>query len=187
MLRIAIVGPQGSGKSTLSTRLAQELDLPLIEEVARGVARVLSISQDDPQLRPELRYFWQLGILLAQCKAEKEQEQFVSDRSVIDNAGYFKLLIERFPEHLSPELVALYGDLCRRQISQYSHLFYMPSAGTAGLVNDKFRNTDVDYQVQVDQAMRKVLEDFGAQERVTFVPADLSWEEKYQFVLERCR
>lgn len=90
-MRIGIAGSHGTGKTTLAEKLADVLELPLIHEVAREVAREMGLDDLNKLVNNyELARVFQGKILLRQLEKEMEYSQgFVSDRTVIDNLAYW--------------------------------------------------------------------------------------------------
>jgi nicotinamide riboside kinase len=91
-LRIAISGAHGVGKSSLALLLATEVNLPLIEEVARTVAEKTGFhnTQEVIDAHPLDKERFQNAVLSRQLNTEFQHgaQGFVSDRSVIDIAAY---------------------------------------------------------------------------------------------------
>ncbi|SHJ77998.1 ATP/GTP-binding protein [Desulfofundulus thermosubterraneus] len=97
--RIAITGAHGAGKTTLAKALSETLDLPLITERARVVARNMGIGHCRELVQNRaLAWRFQEEVLEAQIRAQSEHPGgFVSDRSTLDCIAYFRLYLgDRF-------------------------------------------------------------------------------------------
>jgi nicotinamide riboside kinase len=92
-MRIGIAGSHGTGKSVLAKKLADTLELPLIEEVARNIAKKMQLEQLDPLFEnKQLALEFQSNVLANQIAEEiKHINGFVSDRTVIDNYAYWSI------------------------------------------------------------------------------------------------
>lgn len=90
-MRIGIAGSHGTGKTTLAQRLADILELPLIEEVAREVAREMGLDDLNKLVNCyDLARTFQSKVLLRQLEKEMQYfNGFVSDRTVLDNFAYW--------------------------------------------------------------------------------------------------
>ena len=155
MRRIGLCGAQGTGKSTLSGALAEELRLPLIEEQARIAAKLFGITRPsrDMKERPELALAFEIQCLILQLQSEEQNKRgFVSDRTLIDIAVYWN----KWLAHKSPTVLNRFiYELCEHRSQTYDLVVYVPPEIV--LVNDRFRSTDPDYQAEMDFLMRAML------------------------------
>ncbi len=101
-MRIAITGAHGVGKSTLALMLATELQLPLIEEIARVVAEKMGYASTQEIVKANTidRQRFQEAVLSCQINTEFRYyaRGFVADRSVLDVAAYAAWYKIRKPE-----------------------------------------------------------------------------------------
>lgn len=156
-LKIGLCGAQGTGKTTLSRVLSNELGLPLIEEQARVVVRELGMEKPGSLRRnPRLGMRFQLLCLNKQIAAEKELPGgFVSDRTVIDSAIYWM----KWHSHRvdSRKNMHIY-DQVQKHLARYGYdlIIYIPIE--FALKNDRFRSTNPYYQREIDLLTRCFLE-----------------------------
>ncbi len=150
--RIALIGPGGSGKTTLAGLLAKELGLPLITEQFREARQVAleAPEKDRPTLeqRVGLMTLEQRVGLIMQIKAESDRTTrgFVSDRSIYDymiyshlrgvNGDYLSDLIERW----------------WRYVGGYSQVFYVPPWSADPPEDDGERYTDPEFVMREREA-----------------------------------
>ena len=148
--RIAIVGSFSTGKTTLAEALAEQLDLPLLPEVAREVVELgFKLDKD---ATPETESL----IFLRQYNNELSTEEFVGDRSLIDVMAYAGWVLdnqERTKEfYLWDECVRLAERRLRRS---YSHIFYLPIEFP--IVLDGLRPDDPEFQQDIDRRVISIL------------------------------
>lgn len=104
-MKIALSGPSGGGKTTLSKFISQSFDLPYLPGSAglilkeefkdrlrnyhnweqSGHRNVINLSGKDP----EFGYWFQKYLLESRSELYKGKDQFITDRSPLDNVSYF--------------------------------------------------------------------------------------------------
>jgi nicotinamide riboside kinase len=148
--RIAIVGSFSTGKTTLATDAAAQLDLPLLPEVARQVVELgFSLDKD---ATPEVETL----IFLRQFHNEQVSTEFVSDRSLIDAMTYAGWVLDNQPFRKEMALWEACVDIAQHRLrSQYSHVFYLPIEFP--IVPDGLRPLDPEFQAEIDDRMRHIL------------------------------
>ena len=146
------------GKTTLATRLAQDLNLPLIPELAREICRQLGNKQigeiEDQEGFKRL-------VLEKQIATESGYSSFVADRSAID----CWVLWQRWNicQAMSYDTEAVY-ERVRSHVRNYSHIVYVPVLIQPE--EDGFRWTDPDYIKQIDRIIRTTFYDLDLWNRV---------------------
>lgn len=80
-MRIAIIGTHGTGKTTLAKMLSSIFKIPILKELARNH----DIRNADPDEYVKI----QKDILIEQIASERKYQNFISDRSTIDNLAYW--------------------------------------------------------------------------------------------------
>ncbi|HEX9695691.1 MAG TPA: ATP-binding protein [Actinomycetota bacterium] len=152
MPRIAIVGSFSTGKTTLAEEAAQQLELPLLPEVAREVAAMgFKLDKD---ATPETEAL----IFLKQYRNEMTHPDFVGDRSLIDVMTYAGWVLDNQPRRKEFALWDECREIARYHLrSQYSHVFYLPIEFP--IVPDGLRPLDPDFQREIDERMVRILHD----------------------------
>jgi adenylate kinase family enzyme len=147
-LRIALVGAQGTGKTTLANELKTRLSLPLITEVAR--------KHFVPNALPVDVKIFQQNILNSQIEAEKSlYPSFLSDRATIDNMAYF---LHNCSNIASYQEIQEYTGKAIANTVEYTHIFYVPiEFDITAIPDDKFRNRDKIYQARIDATIKTIL------------------------------
>ncbi len=173
--RIAIVGSFSTGKTTVATRLATELGLPLLPEVAREVAALG--FELDKNATPELETL----IFLRQLRNEQTHAAFVGDRSLIDVMTYASWVMDNQTWRKETALWETCVDIAHLNLrSQYSHVYYLPIEFPIML--DGLRPDDPAFQADIDTRLVKILTSFdipfveisgSVDERIEKIHADL--------------
>jgi len=146
-MKIAISGAHGVGKSTLAALLATELQLPLIEEVARTVAREMGYMSTQEIVAANVidKERFQKTVLSCQLNTEFRYcaKGFVSDRSVIDIAAYMSW-------YKLPEAIGVKKNAIEYARNNYDLIFYIP-LDERPVEDDGFRLVDRKSQEQIDR------------------------------------
>jgi nicotinamide riboside kinase len=154
-VRIGITGSHGVGKTTLAQALSSALNLPLIQEQARVVAKELGINSLDEIKNDKFRFReYQCLVPAYQIDTERlNPAGFVSDRTTIDCAAYWlKWHAHNWPSKLNNN----YYNICMVNVKYYDLIVYVP-AESSWPADDGFRDTDRSCQVEVDFYIRCLL------------------------------
>lgn len=147
MYKIAIIGAQSVGKSTISEILSEKLNIPTIKEIARKYDRneLLNTSTE--------RYMiLQKEILDQQIITESQYKKFISDRSSLDNLSYW---INNCANRASSYDNNQYIKKAIDNAKNYSHLFLLIPEFYPK--DDGFRSIDVVYQMRIDATIQTIL------------------------------
>ncbi len=146
--KIAIIGSQSVGKSTLAKELSNRLDVPLITEIARrwNIEKVTQTELIDIQKE----------MLKLQIEEENKYKEFISDRSTIDNWSYW---LHNVADIVDYEDNREYQIKVLRNVVKYSHIFLLIPEFYP--ISDGFRNTDVVYQMRIDAIIHAILHIYG--------------------------
>jgi len=147
MYRIAIIGSQSCGKTTLGRELSNKSHIPMITELARKYDReeLLNTSSE--------RYMViQKEILESQIIEESKYKEFISDRSTLDNLSYW---INNCANRANLHDNESYIKKAVENVKNYSHIFLLvPEFYPKG---DGFRSTDIIYQMRIDAIIQTIL------------------------------
>ncbi|MCK5833759.1 ATP-binding protein [bacterium] len=158
-MKIALIGASSTGKSTLATKLARELKLPLIREQARVVLAELGRTLQEIRARNEDILQFQNRVLEYQIASELEcaDSGFVSDRSVFDN---LTLYLRHCP--ITPEGIEFYRKnvISHYKSFPYDYLIFL-RPGEFPVSDDGVRTPDPFYQAQVDGMILAILKLFS--------------------------
>lgn len=147
MYRIAIIGSQCTGKSTVADSIAKKLKLPQITEVAREFDANLFINRSKEDFA-EL----QKKILDLQLEEESKLNEFVSDRSTVDNMAYW---IHNCSDNTTKEENERYINKALSNIKNYTHIFQLVPEFYP--IDDGFRDTNIVYHLQIAETIRTIL------------------------------
>lgn len=152
-----ITGASGVGKTSLAAILARQLQLPLIDEVARRLC--LEMGHRNPTEIKDQQAFRQ-SVLAEQIKEESRHDAFVSDRSTID----CWVLWQRWQicSAMTYDTESYY-ERCRAQSQTYTRIIYVPPMFQPP--DDEFRWTEPDYVTQIDRLVRLTLYDWSLFDR----------------------
>ncbi len=191
MPRIGCSGVHGSGKSTASSLLAPHIDHDLIVEKVTGTAVTLGYG-NAAGVPIEDRAYFQWELVAAQSAAEANRAHFITDRTYLDFAGYWKLfydiLIEKGADDpayrwhnklTAGEIYAFfeldtgwnsYRQLTRRySLMNYDVIFLFPKNHEGAVENGKRFTWMVD---EYDAIIRQLIKDWGLDAKVYELQSD---------------
>lgn len=171
-MKIAISGSHGVGKTTLVEKLAKKLELPIIGEVARKVAKEsgFNTTKQIKQAKQIQKLMFQTGVFYNQLIEERNHPQgFVSDRSIFDSVAYS--ILYNLPIFITRDM---YNRAIKHSRS-YDVIAYCPIP-EENIEDDGFRLVDSKSQQAIDKCVTSLLN--SAECRVLELSQDRSkWEE----------
>jgi nicotinamide riboside kinase len=87
-MKIAFSGAAGTGKTTLAKDISEKLQLHYVEVGSRSVAREMGYKSPYDVDRDGKRLEFQKSLLEAKIKYESERNDFVTDRTTLDQLAY---------------------------------------------------------------------------------------------------
>jgi deoxyadenosine/deoxycytidine kinase len=152
-LRIACSGPSGTGKTTLSTYIAEQYNIPFITTSTKPLwekhgilshAHLIGMTTNDPTWGLRFQHEVLSHRVEVLSKAGKE---FVTDRSPIDNLAY---LLMQNSHQLTERETESYMDLCNEAINLFTGFIIMPFTDDINLEDDGKRVVNRYYQVTMN-------------------------------------
>ena len=147
MYRIAIIGSQCTGKSTVAETLSEKLKIPRISEVARKFDKSMFVNKTNKEFCDLQRQ-----ILNMQLAEEAKHTEFISDRSTVDNTAYW---IHNCANIATIEENKAYVEKALENVKNYTHLFLLVPEFYP--VDDNFRDTNIIYQLQIAESIHTIL------------------------------
>lgn len=132
-MKIAICGPEATGKSTLAAALAERLGLPLVADPRVELLRSSTYDTlfEAARLQPRL---WE-DLVRGQARLEAGIESGVFDGGAIDA---FSLWVRWGWNSASPETTEELTRLVSEAVSEYSHILIMPAVQVAPFKGHRF-------------------------------------------------
>lgn len=184
--RIILIGSHGTGKSTLAKALAEELDLPITESVAR-ILLELKYNPDPMDYqeavcklsRWDFTRWKDVPNIMTRCPLDtlaytKALSRKKNDKLYLGKYNYDRLYEEiynRHLEHFKKDEVAM--EMLKHSLFVYLPIEFKPE-------NDGVRPIDPEYQQAVDQAMRELIYEF----QITPLVVSGSVEERVEKVMD---
>jgi adenylate kinase family enzyme len=176
MYKIGICGAHGTGKTTLARELADMYDLPIISQLMRNFWQEYGVM-DFEKLPKDVRTTFQKESLLRQVDAEDGTDDFVTDRTVLDQIAYTKL-----SSNMAGIDLAIYEQLCKERLSKYTHLIYLPVEFD---VESEFLRADVSTRDELADIMMGYLTKWAPSNMVEIRGTLEERKEKLKIILEK--
>lgn len=146
MIRLALSGASGTGKTTLAEQVAEHYELPVCPVGSRSVARSMGYENPYDVDRAGRRAEFQRRLILEKAAWESQHDNFVTDRTVIDNMAYAMLhCIEAVDEQVLADV--------RHAVKRYTHVAYCPVDVFCNTAGDPARVSEMAYHYVYDAAL----------------------------------
>lgn len=150
-IRLAFAGASGTGKSTLASYLAETRGLPLNPIGSRSVSKAMGFDSPYDVDKAGMRAEFQRRLVVEKIAWEAEHEEFVTDRTTLDNLAYTML----------HDVYSIDADLLDKVVSgirRYTHVVFCSVDSFCDVAGDPNRVQDRTYHRLYDVVMRGLLE-----------------------------
>lgn len=145
-MKIAIIGSQGTGKTTLVNDLSKAIGYKVLLEVARQMIK--EGFKLDLDITEETEY----ELLRRQKKLEKTEGPWIADRCLIDLLAYAIILFKK-----NTELIKAIREELEK--AEYDLVIYLKPEFP--IKKDGIRSTDKNFQKEIDKRIGIVLKDLS--------------------------
>lgn len=159
--KVGIMGAHSTGKTTLAADYADLVALyyprtTLIFEQARACPYPINQAMTLKSKR------WLFGRqIVSEASAAMESEAMVCDRTILDPLVYATWLLEHGHGEIAPFL-NLAMPYALKHLRTYTVLFWCRPVGSGcGPVDDGFRDTDPDFQYEIDRIFERFVSGYG--------------------------
>lgn len=174
--RIGIAGSHGVGKSTLANAIAEELNIPIIENLSRTAKKLGYTINKKSDINS------QLAIWIGQLYEQVSVYNFVCDRTIVDHYAYLTWLNRHNDLGIDRYLVTALGNLTESIVNeQYAIVFYVPISYP--IESNGVRSTDKKYQKEIDQLVLHFLNSWG----VEYMPLPGTHDQKFNAAMNYIR
>lgn len=180
-MKIYFIGAHSTGKTTLARTIAQNLQLPFLNEIARTILAEKELHLDSLRTNLDVVDQYQMEVYKRQMQEEEKFENFVSDRS-FDNLAYMAQHARLLNQAINSSATKEYIDSLKK--TNVVIFFVRPSRIT--MKNDGIReNLNWENVIAIDAMIKFMLEMWdlnyisintdSMQERVKLVHSILSY------------
>lgn len=153
-LRIAFIGASGTGKTYVTDYIQHKFDLPLNPIGSRSIAKAMGFMNPYDVDKQGLRGPFQRRLFAEKSAWERNNENFVTDRTCFDNLAY--ACMHGAVDALTSDELNLYVDAMAR----YTHVIYLPVNRFQKLGVDPVRLKSEAYHKLYDILIRALLDEF---------------------------
>lgn len=153
-LRIAFSGSSGTGKTTLATFIAETFNLPMNPIGSRSVAKAMGFESPYDVDKAGKRAEFQQRIAIEKIAWEAAHEEFVSDRTTLDNLAYTILHdVRTIDQSFLSNIV--------RGMERYTHVLYCPVEVFCQPGGDTARVQDLIYHRVYDDVLNGLFDRYS--------------------------
>jgi predicted ATPase len=162
MLRIALTGPHGTGKTTIIRTVAPHLDTLGTVAICREAPRLIIDRVGDPEFfRRESNTTSRQALIFAEHlmeerRAAQNSDVVISDRTLVDHLSYTTVL---FPESETSAELRVYREIAFESLSAYDAIFQLPIEFAP--VDDGVRESDLQFQREIDEKLGQLYAEAG--------------------------
>jgi adenylate kinase family enzyme len=162
--KIYISGVSGTGKSTLAKHFAEVFKIPFVETSTKPLWPKYGIKSHQELIQkatidPVFGIDFQFELLEFREQMLKDHENFITDRSPIDNLVYFLGQNSAFATETQTEEYVI---RCTKLLDQGSHCIFLKFTPDIPLENDGMRVVNRYYQIYSDNVFEHVLQMYFA-------------------------
>jgi len=179
-IRIALMGSASLGKTTTAKMLKKNLGIDLHSELESKLIRKMissGIITDKSKFTPEQsKYFQNIALKIREKLARSYS--FISDRTAGELWVYHQMYCS---QNSTSEELDTFKNRAQKIMLRYTHSFLFPF-GVIPLVDDRYRNTDSQYQRKVHNLIEIMLKDFNL-DYVALENKPLKEQERFEEVM----
>jgi len=153
MIRLALCGASGTGKSTIAEAIAAQLSLPICPVGSRSVAASMGFDNPYDVDAAGKRSEFQRALLSQKIAWEREVGAFVTDRTHLDNLAYTLM-------HAHETADEGFRTAVRAAMPIYTHIVFCPVDAFHNLAGDPARVNDVLYHSDYQRRLRRLLNEY---------------------------
>ena len=158
-LRIGLLGCPGSGKTTVASKLAEELNIPFLSSrsitqqiLDRDKFDFVSGMYVEKFLATKHREF---ELVENKISIENKSDSFVTDRTTLEQFAYALLEIHQYDDNEIKDL----QKKCQNHLKTYTHLFYFKRSDD--IKKNGIRTTNKWFQMKVDYLIMGLIKEWG--------------------------
>ncbi|MFZ5720929.1 MAG: ATP-binding protein [Pseudomonadota bacterium] len=162
MLRLALTGPHGTGKTTLIKALSAKLEKYGRVSTCREAPRLIIDRVGDSEFfrresnttaRQALIF---LEHIMEERRASLDADIVLSDRTLVDHLAYTTVL---FPKEVDTPEVRIYREIAYESLSTYEAIFQLPIEFAPE--DDGVREADINFQRAIDETLTDLYREAG--------------------------
>jgi len=150
-MRVALCGASGTGKSTLAAYITETWRLTLNPIGSRSVSKAMGFDSPYDVDKAGQRALFQRMLVNQKCEWEKLNEEFVTERTTLDNLAYTIMHdVKAIDEELLSQVI--------EGMKRYTHVIWLPVEAFCKLGEDPSRVHDMTYQRMYDVVLEGLLD-----------------------------
>lgn len=162
---LTVIGTQNTGKSTFLNDFIKEFpnwEKPSIDYRGIVLEKGLKLNRNGNLYSQNILFEFTLNDLM---KYHGRPQNVILDRSIIDAHVYTRWLYSNRPEMsgVTEKDVQKQMDIINKHVKLYDGIIYIPLCGCGDIkvIDDEFRDTDLDYRKQIDDIFSQTLSEIG--------------------------